>query len=132
MSGTKATIDLIGRLARDAELKYTTGGSAALHFTLVTADSRKKDDKWEEYPSFWDITLWGKAGEKLVNYMTNGRLISCLGKARIDQWTHNDQPHLKVKVDAVQVTLLPSGGGRQPAGAEPQGMPDGVSGDPPF
>ena len=60
---------IVGRLTRDAELKYTNSGQAICHFSVATSARRKKDDQWVEESSFWDVDLWGKLGETINQYL---------------------------------------------------------------
>jgi single-stranded DNA-binding protein len=107
MNRTKATIDILGRLARDAEISYTPEGLPILSFTLVTEDSRKTLEEWETIPSFWDIQLLGKYGERIQPHMKKGRYVSCTGKARIDHWVYEGKDYTKVKVVAFHIAILP-------------------------
>jgi single-strand DNA-binding protein len=107
MNRTKATIDILGRLARDAEISYTQEGLPILSFTLVTEDSKKTLEEWETIPSFWDIQLLGKYGERIQPHMKKGRYVSCTGKARIDHWVYEGKDYTKVKVVALHIAVLP-------------------------
>ena len=52
---------LIGRLTRDAELKYTSGGFAISNFSIAVNRRRKNGEQWVEEANFFDITLYGKS-----------------------------------------------------------------------
>jgi single-strand DNA-binding protein len=106
-----AGCDIIGRLTRDSELKYTTGGQACAHFSIATDDRKKKGDQWIEEPSFWDITLWGKQAESVNQYLTKGKLVHVSGKMNQDRWEQDGQKREKLKVTADTLTLL--GGGEK-------------------
>ena len=71
---------LVGRLTRDAELKYTNSGQAVCHFSVATGSRRKKGDQWVDEASFWDVDLWGKQGESINQYLTKGKLVE-IGRA---------------------------------------------------
>lgn len=109
MAGTMAALTLVGRLVRDAELKYTTGGQALLNFTVATDKRQKKGEAWGDIPSFWDCVLWGKRAEQLVNYLTKGKLVACQGEPWTDTWEKDGQEHKRIKVDISAVSLLSSG-----------------------
>ncbi|OHD19464.1 MAG: single-stranded DNA-binding protein [Spirochaetes bacterium GWD1_61_31] len=107
---------LVGRLTRDAELKYTNGGQAICHFSVATSSRRKKGDQWVDEASFWDIDLWGKQGETLNQYLTKGKLVAVEGSMRQDRWEQDGQPRMKVVVSANSVQLLGSGQGNSAGG----------------
>ncbi|MBU0934684.1 MAG: single-stranded DNA-binding protein [Spirochaetes bacterium] len=108
---------LVGRLTRDAELKYTNSGQAICHFSLATSTRRKKADQWVDEASFWDVDLWGKQGETLNQYLTKGKLVGVEGSMRQDRWEQDGQPRMKVVINANSVQLLGGGqGGGQSGG----------------
>lgn len=96
----------VGRLTRDAELKYTNGGQPVCHFCIATGTSKKKGDQWVNEPSFWDVDLWGKQGENLNQYLTKGKQVAVEGQMSQDRWEQNGEKHMKVKVNASFVQLL--------------------------
>ena len=109
MSGTYAGFSGVGRLTRDSELKYTNGGQAVCHFSIVTDGKEKKGDAWVDVPSFWDVDLWGKQGESVAQYLTKGKLVHIVGPVKIEQWEQDGQKRQKVKISASHVTLLSGG-----------------------
>ena len=123
---------IVGRLTRDAELKYTNSGQAVCHFSVATGSRRKKGDQWVEESNFWDVDLWGKSGESLNQYLTKGKLVAVEGSMRQDKWEQDGQTRMKIIISANSVQLLgsPSGQGG-PAGQggstyeKPQAKPQG-------
>lgn len=103
---------LVGRLTRDAELKYTTGGTALCKFSAATSTRKKQGSEWVDEASFWDIELWGKQGESLAQYLTKGKQVAVEGTMRQDRWEKDGQKHMKVVVNANTVQLLGSGQGQ--------------------
>lgn len=104
---------LVGRLTRDAELKYIQSGSAVAKFAVATSTRRKKGDEWIDEPSFWDVELWGKQAESLNQYLTKGKQVAIEGQMRQERWEKDGAQHMKVVVNANAVQLL--GGGRDAA-----------------
>lgn len=122
---------LVGRLTRDAELKYTNSGQAVCHFSVATSSRRKKGDQWVDEASFWDIDLWGKQGESINQYLTKGKLVAVEGSMRQDRWEQDGQSRMKVIVNANTVQLLGSGqgsGGGQAYGGQTTGSYQGGQG----
>lgn len=101
---------LVGRLTRDAELKYTQSGQAVCHFAVATSSRVKKGDQWVDESSFWDVDLWGKRAESVSQYLTKGKLVAVQGDMRQDKWEQEGQSRMKVKITANDVQLLGSGG----------------------
>lgn len=103
---------LVGRLTRDAELKYTNSGQAICHFSVATSSRRKKGDQWVDESSFWDVDLWGKAGESINQYLTKGKLVAVEGTMRQDKWEQDGQSRMKIIISANSVQLLGTTGGQ--------------------
>jgi single-strand DNA-binding protein len=113
---------IVGRLTRDAELKYTNSGQAVCHFSVATGSRRKKGDQWVEESNFWDVDLWGKQGESINQYLTKGKLVAVEGSMRQDKWEQDGQTRSKIVISANTVQLLGS-----PSGSSSQGQ-GGASG----
>jgi len=110
---------IVGRLTRDAELKYTNSGQAICHFSVATGSRRKKGDQWIEESSFWDVDLWGKLGETINQYLTKGKLVAVEGVMRQDRWEQDGQTRSKTVISANNVQLLGSPGGQSSGQAAP-------------
>ena len=109
---SKARGDFIGRLTRDAELRYTQSGMAICNFSIVTNDKIKNpaSGEYKDEPSFWDCQLWGKQGESLNQYLTKGKIIGLDGSLRVESWEQDGQKRTKVKINVQSVVLIPGQG----------------------
>ena len=67
------SVVLIGRLTRDMELKYTSGGMAIGKFSLAVNRKKKSGEQWVDEASFFDVTCFGRTAENLAQYMTKGK-----------------------------------------------------------
>ncbi|MCL2211572.1 MAG: single-stranded DNA-binding protein [Treponema sp.] len=118
---------LIGRLTRDAELKYTAGGQAVCKFSIAVNRRKKNGDQWEDEANFFDIVLWGKQGESLQSYLTKGKMVGVDGELRQDRWQQDGQNRSKVEIIASYIQLL-GGSGNNSSGSGYAGG-SGQSGD---
>lgn len=111
---------LIGRLTRDAELKYTSGGMAVCKFALAVNKRRKQGEQWVEEANFFDIVLWGKSGESLNQYLVKGKQVAVEGELHQNRWEQDGQARSKIEINANNVQLLGgnagSGGGQGGSG----------------
>jgi len=106
------TVTLVGRLTRDAELKYTTGGQAISQFSIANNQSQKKGDEWVDFANFFDCALWGKTAESLTPYLVKGKQICIMGRLKQDRWADQaGQNHSRVGINVSHVQLL--GGNRE-------------------
>jgi single-strand DNA-binding protein len=102
---------LIGRLTRDAELKYTSGGQAVCKFSIAVNRRKKSGDQWEDEANYFDIVLWGKQGESLHPYLKKGKMVGVDGELRQDRWQQDGQNRSKIEIVAGYVQLLGGGAG---------------------
>jgi single-strand DNA-binding protein len=105
---------LVGRLTRDAELRYTAGGQAVCKFSVAVNRRRKNGDQWEDEANFFDIVLWGRQGESLNQYLVKGKMIGLEGELRQDRWQQDGQNRSRVEVVADNIQLLGGSGGGSP------------------
>ncbi len=102
---------LIGRLTRDAELKYTSAGMAVCKFAIAVNKRRKNGDQWVDEANFFDIVLWGRAGESINQYLVKGKQVAVEGELHQNRWEQDGQSRSKVEINANNVQLLGGTGG---------------------
>jgi single-strand DNA-binding protein len=102
---------LVGRLTRDAELKYTNTGTPVCKISLAVNRRRKVDEQWTEEANFFDVVIWGKMGEAIAQYLVKGKQVGIDGELRQNKWEQDGQPRSKVEIIANNVQLLGSKGG---------------------
>ena len=107
---------LVGRLTRDAELKFTASGTAVCRLSLAINRRIKKGDQWEDEANFFDVVLWGKQGETLSQYLVKGKQIAVNGELRQNSWEQDGQKRSKVEVHANNIQLLGGSTGPTQAG----------------
>ena len=96
----------IGRIGRDGEVRFIPSGDAVLSFP-VAVDSgygQKKKTSWAR------VTVWGKRGESLAEYIIKGNQIGITGEVTLNEFTTKDgvkQQNLDVR--ASEVTLIKTG-----------------------
>ncbi|MDA8336974.1 MAG: single-stranded DNA-binding protein [Peptococcaceae bacterium] len=69
---------LIGRLAREPELRYTANGTAVAH--LVLAVDRGLAQGGQKEADFFDLVVFSKSGEACAQYLGRGRQVGVEGK----------------------------------------------------
>ncbi|MDR0487566.1 MAG: single-stranded DNA-binding protein [Treponema sp.] len=104
---------LIGRLTREAELKYTAGGQAVCKFSIAVNRRKKNGDQWEDEANFFDIVVWGRQGESLHPYLVKGKMVGVDGELRQDRWQQDGQNRSKVEIIANYLQLLGGGSSSQ-------------------
>ena len=92
--------NLVGRLTKDIELKYTQSGTAVASFTLAVNRSFK-NDAGEYEADFINCVIWRKGAENLANFTRKGSQIGIEG--RIQTRNYDNQQGQKVYVTEVVV-----------------------------
>ena len=120
----------VGRLTRDAERKATTTGTTIVSFSLAVNGSEKQGEKWEDRPSFFDCTYFGKAAEAVHPYLKKGQQVAITASAIQDRWEKDGDKHQRVKF-IVQGLHLLGGKKDQPGNPVPE-HPEAFTDDIPF
>jgi len=82
---------LVGRLGRDPETRYTSGGQAVCNFTMATDESFKDKSGERQKRTEWHrIVVWGKLAEICQQYLKKGSLIFIEGRIQSRQWDDRD------------------------------------------
>ncbi|MEN8639632.1 single-stranded DNA-binding protein [Pseudomonas sichuanensis] len=84
------TLTDIGRIGRDAELRYTPGGDAVCNLALACDYGRKGQNG--KRPVQWvDATLWGKQAEAMAPYLVKGQQVHfTIDDAHVETYTKAD------------------------------------------
>ena len=96
-------ISIAGGIGKDAEVRTTQGGDNVTGFSVAVDDRRGS----EKSTIWFDVSIWGKRGDALAQYLTKGTRVAVAGELGTRE--HNGKTYLTVKAD--QVTLL--GGGQR-------------------
>ena len=89
---------LVGRMTRDAELRYTTSNQAVATFTLAVNRNFKSQDG-EREADFINCVIWRQQAENLANWAKKGALIGVTG--RIQTRSYDNQQGQRVYVTEV-------------------------------
>src|SRR3954471_2333134 len=114
---------LLGHLGKDAETKFTPGGTARTSFTLATS-RRWKDQQtgdWKEETEWHNIVLW--RSENLANYLLKGKQIYVEGRISNRKYEKDGETKYFTEIVADEVILLGGRGESGGAGAEDFGQP---------
>lgn len=105
------SITIAGRLGKDAEQKYTTGGESVVNFSVAVSKGKNKPAQW------FRVAVWGKYGEAIFDYLTKGTTVAVQGELEARQYESNGKPGVSLDITARQVTLLGGGQEAQPVAA---------------
>ena len=89
---------LVGRMTRDAELRYTPQNQAVATFTLAV-NRNFKNQSGEREADFINCVIWNQQAENLANWAKKGALIGITG--RIQTRNYDNQQGQRVYVTEV-------------------------------
>lgn len=89
---------LVGRLTRDADLKYTQSNIAVATFTLAV-NRPSKNEAGERDADFINCVIWRQSAENLANWAKKGALVGITG--RIQTRNYENQQGQRVYVTEV-------------------------------
>lgn len=115
-------VAISGNLTRDAELRTTAGGTAVLSFGVAVNDRRQNPQtgEWEDRPNYIDVTIFGKRGSALAQYLHKGSKVSIEGKLRYSSWEKDGQRRSKLEVIAEEIEFMSQ---RQDAAPQAPALP---------
>ena len=104
---------LVGNLGRDAEMRFTAGGTPVATVSLATTErftdregQKREDTQWHR------IVIWGKTAESLHEYLTKGKQIYVEGRIQTREWDDKDgKKQRTTEIRADRIVLLGGGGG---------------------
>jgi single-strand DNA-binding protein len=122
MSVNKAI--LVGRLGKDPETRYTSGGQAVCNFTLATDESFKDRSGERQKRTEWHrIVVWAKQAEIAQQYLHKGSLVYVEGRIQTRQWDDKEgQKRTTTEIVATNFRML--GGRGDNAGGAAAGAAD--------
>lgn len=101
-------IVLVGRLTRDPDIKYTSGGVAVGNFSLAVDRPFTSSDGTKE-TDFIDCVVWRQLAETVGNHLAKGRLVAVEGRLQIRSYEAQDGTRRRVaEVVAESVQFLDS------------------------
>lgn len=115
-------VNLMGRLVRDIELKYTNSQTpvAVANFTLAVNRRFKRDG--EPDADFFDCVAFGRTAETMDKFLSKGRQIALTGRLQVRTW--EDKEGKKRKTVEVIVESFDFCGKREDADGQQQTQQD--------
>jgi len=100
-------VQLIGRLGKDPESKFTPTGKKVAHFSLAVSNHWKdKNGETKESTEWVNIEAWGRLGEVCQEYLKKGSLIFLEGRLKIDKYEEKGETRYFTKIVAQTLQFL--------------------------
>ena len=100
-------VQLIGRLGKDPESKFTPTGKKVAHFSLAVSQRWKTGGEAKEYTEWVNIEAWGRLGEVCQEYLQKGSLVYLEGRLKTDKYEDKEgETKYYTKVVALSLQFL--------------------------
>lgn len=100
---------VLGNLTRDPELRQTPTGTSVCSLRIAVNTRRKVGEQWEDKPNYFNVTVWGKQGERCAEYLAKGRQVAVDGRLEWREWESDGGRREAVEIIADDVRFV---GGR--------------------
>ena len=100
-------VQLIGRLGKDPESKFTPTGKKVAHFSLAVSQRWKTGGEAKEYTEWVNIEAWGRLGEVCQEYLQKGSLVYLEGRLKTEKYEDKEgETKYYTKVVALSLQFL--------------------------
>ena len=100
-------VQLMGRLGKDPEGKFTPTGKKVTHFSLAISNRWKsKEGEAKEYTEWVNVEAWGRLGEVCQEYLKKGSLIFVEGRLKTDRYEDKGETRFYTKIVALSMQML--------------------------
>jgi single-strand DNA-binding protein len=106
MSASVNKVILIGRLGKDPETRFTSGGTGVCNFSLATDESWKDASGEKQQKTEWhNIVVWKKLAEVCQEYLKKGSLVYLEGKLQTRSWEDKESGAKRYTTEIVANTM---------------------------
>ncbi len=100
-------VQLIGRLGKDPEGKFTPTGKKVANFSVAISNHWKtKEGEAKEYTEWVNVEAWGRLGEICQEYLKKGSLVFIEGRLKTDRYEEKGESRYFTKVVALSMQML--------------------------
>lgn len=93
------SIHILGTITKTPEMRFTTGGTAVLKFSIAYNERRKQQDgSYTDKAHYFDVTAWGKKADVIKGYFDKGSRILVSGSLEHETWEKDGQKHSRVSI----------------------------------
>lgn len=94
------SLQIIGNLTRDPEMRSTQDGKSVCNFTIAVNDPRKREEV-----EYFKVTTWEKMAENCQKFLAKGRKAAVTGSIHLKSYTAQDgkdRSYMEVRANSVE------------------------------
>ena len=105
------SVNLIGYLTRDVELRLTPNGNPVANFGIAVNRRYRQDEEVKQEATFVDLVAFNRTAEVAKEFLGKGRPVAIEGRLRYRAWeTELGAKRSRLEVVVNQLHLMPRNG----------------------
>ena len=112
------TVNLIGRLTRDPELKQLPSGQAVCELRIAVDNGKSRQGE-DRDPTYVDVSTFGPQAEACAKFLAQGRQVAVEGRLAYSEWSAEDGSKRSKHSVIGRVEFLAKPRGAEENGTEP-------------
>lgn len=99
------TVNIVGNITRDPELRYTPSGASVCNFGIAWNKRYQRNGEQVEEVSFFDIVCWGTLADNVAASLGKGTRVIVTGELEQRSWeTPQGEKRSKIEIKADDVS----------------------------
>jgi len=104
------SVNIMGNLTRDPELKYTNSGRSVCNLSIANNRIYTKNGERVTEVSYFDVEVWAAAAENCAKYLSKGSGVIVEGRLKQERWEKDGKTQSRVRIAANSVHFMPRKG----------------------
>lgn len=105
MASSINRVTIVGNLTRDPEVRQA-GSTTVCDLRVAVNDRVKRNEQWEDYANYFDVSVFGAQGDRCAEYLSKGRQVAIDGKLRWREWEGDNGKRQAVSIVADTVQFI--------------------------
>ena len=106
-------VQIIGRLGKDPESRYTTGSKHVAKFSVAVEAYVPKDSDRPKHVEWFNVVAWEALADVCSKYLSKGDLVYCQGELRTREYEKDGQRKYFTELNMRQMQMLKTKGKEQ-------------------
>ncbi len=100
-------VSMVGRIGKDPEIREMPGGDKVTSIAIANSSWKKVGDSFEQETSWFDVSLFGRTAERVVEKCKAGTLVAVTGSLKVRKWKDQDEnTKERVSIQGRQIQFL--------------------------
>ena len=119
---------ILGRLGRDPEVRYTSGGAPVANISIATnSRSKDKSGEWQDVTEWHRIVLFNKNAEIAEKYLKKGGSVYIEGRIQTKSWEDQQTGQKRYSTEIIADQLKMMGGRDNQITNNPDDNPESIN-----